>query len=76
VINYTLSNSIEIVCALVTITAIISFLPKFEYVTEVMSIGVCSVPIALTIASVVGGGYAIRGSRFKNVLIHPFVSDQ
>ena len=76
VLNYAISNLISILCLTVTIVVISGFLFKMKYFLEVSLATLLLSVAAFAMTSTVAGVFALRGYRFKNRLIHPFIKDR
>lgn len=74
-INYALNNLILILGLTVMIVAISNFLSKLKYFHEVSSTILLLGVATFVMSSAVAGIFALRGYRFKNSLIHPFIRD-
>jgi uncharacterized Tic20 family protein len=75
-INYTVSSLIVIVCFTATIFAMSGTLYKLKYFYELSLHMLNGVAAAWVINSVVAGIFALRGYRFSNSLIYPFIRDR
>ena len=75
VLNCALNNLILCLGLTVTIVVVSNFLSKLRYFLEVSSTILLLGVATLMMTSAVAGIFALRGDRFKNSLIHPFVRD-
>jgi uncharacterized Tic20 family protein len=75
VLNYTLGNLITTLGLTILLVVVSGSLYKVPYFHEV-SFGILNfVVTAFVINSIVAGIFALRGDRYRSILIHPFIRD-